>query len=64
MAETAGAHPGGSSSERDALLRTKLQVPRLRPGLVPRRMMTPNPREISRRLMTRDTFNPAPAGSS
>ncbi len=36
MAETAGAHPGGSSSERDALLRTKLQVPRLRPGLVPR----------------------------
>jgi LuxR family transcriptional regulator, maltose regulon positive regulatory protein len=36
MAETAGTHPGGSSSERDALLRTKLQVPRLRPGLVPR----------------------------
>ena len=28
------------------------------------RMMTPNPREISRRLMTRDTFNPATAGNA
>jgi LuxR family maltose regulon positive regulatory protein len=36
MTETAGGHQGGSSSERDALLRTKLQVPRLRPGLVSR----------------------------
>ena len=36
MAETAGAHPGGSSSERDALLRTKLHVPRAQPGLVAR----------------------------
>ena len=36
MTETAGGHQGGSSSERDALLQTKLQVPRLRPGLVSR----------------------------
>ena len=28
------------------------------------RMMTPNPREISRKLMTRDTFNPATAGNA
>jgi Animal haem peroxidase len=28
------------------------------------RMMTPNPREISLKLMTRDTFNPATAGNA
>src|SRR6185437_11115160 len=28
------------------------------------RMMVPNPREISRKLMTRDTFNPAVAGNA
>src|ERR1700761_2081563 len=28
------------------------------------RMMVPNPREISRKLMTRDTFNPATAGNA
>ena len=27
------------------------------------RMMVPNPREISLKLMTRDTFNPATAGN-
>jgi LuxR family maltose regulon positive regulatory protein len=37
MAETTtGDHPGGSSSERDVLLRTKLHVPPSRPGLVAR----------------------------
>ncbi len=37
MAEsTASGHPGGSSSERDVLLRTKLHVPPSRPGLVAR----------------------------